>query len=126
MYRAIPWKLLLKWGIAGTSRTEYGRQLMKDTWAVYSRDEYCDLADHGYRIFAQAVEAQPAYPISCPVLLLCGEKDAAGSAKRYNKRWTAQDGHRLVWIKSAGHNSNTDAPETVNALIDDFLRSLNA
>ena len=30
MYRAIPWSLLLKWGIAGTSQTAYGRQLMKD------------------------------------------------------------------------------------------------
>lgn len=125
MYRAIPWKLLLKWGIAGTSRTAYGRQLMKDAWAVYGRDEYCDLADHGYRIFAQAVEAQPAYPISCPVLLLCGEKDAAGSTKRYNRRWAELDGYRLVWIKGAGHNSNTDAPETVNGLIDGFLHTLD-
>ena len=125
MYRAIPWNLLLKWGIAGTSQTAYGRQLMKDAWSVYGRDEYCDLADHGYRIFAQAVEAQPAYPVSCPVLLLCGEKDAAGSAKRYNRRWARLDGHRLVWIKGAGHNANADAPETVNGLIDDFLHTLD-
>ena len=125
MYRAIPWSLLLKWGIAGTSRTAYGRQLMKDAWSVYGREEYCDLADHGYRIFAQAVEAQSAYPVSCPVLLLCGEKDAAGSAKRYNRRWARLDGHRLVWIKGAGHNSNADAPETVNGLIDDFLHTLD-
>ena len=125
MYRAIPWRLLLKWGVAGTSRTAYGRRLMEDAWSVYGRDEYCDLADHGYRIFAQAVEAQPDYPISCPALLLCGEKDAAGSAKRYNRRWAELDGHRLVWIKGAGHNANADAPETVNGLIDDFLHTLD-
>lgn len=125
MYRAIPWRLLLKWGVAGTSRTAYGRRLMEDAWSVYGRDEYCDLADHGYRIFAQAIEAQPDYPISCPALLLCGEKDAAGSAKRYNRRWARLDGHRLVWIKGAGHNANADAPETVNGLIDDFLHTLD-
>lgn len=124
MYRTIPWKLLLKWGIMGTSQSAYGRQLMKDTWAAYDRDEYCNLADHGYRIFALAVEQQPSYPISCPVLLLCGEKDAAGSAKRYNRRWAELDGYALHWIKNAGHNANTDAPETVNRLIEGFLRTL--
>ena len=59
------------------------------------------------------------------MLLLCGEKDAAGSAKRYNRRWARLDGHRLVFIKGAGHNANADAPENVNGLIDDFLHTLD-
>lgn len=126
MYRAIPWKLLLRWGAAGTSQTAYGRGLMEKTWAAYDREAYCRLADHGFRILAQAIEAQPDYPIPCPALLLCGEKDAAGSAKRYNRRWAELDGHRLVWIKGAGHNANTDAPETVNRLIEEFLHTLNS
>ena len=50
MYTAIPWKLLLKWGILGTSRTPYGRELMEKTWAVYSREDYLDLTVHGFRI----------------------------------------------------------------------------
>ena len=124
MYRAIPWKLLLQWGVIGTSRSDYGRQLMQETWAVYSRDEYCDLAGHGFRILAEAIEQQSAYPITCPVLLICGEKDGAGSAKRYNRRWAELDGYPVHWIKDAGHNANTDAPETVNRLIGDFLLTL--
>lgn len=126
MYRAFPWKLLLRWGATGTSQTAYGRGLMEKTWAAYDREAYCRLADHGFRILAQAIEAQPDYPNPCPVLLLCGEKDAAGSAKRYNRRWAELDGHRLVWIKGAGHNANTDAPETVNRLIEEFLHTLNS
>ena len=121
MYAIIPWKLLLKWGIWGTSQTPQGRALMERTWAAYSREEYLDLADHGYRILAEAVEARPEYPIGCPALLLCGEKDAAGSTKRYNRRWTKTDGLPLVWLKGAGHNSNTDVPEEVNRLILEFL-----
>lgn len=124
MYMSIPWKLLLEWGIAGTSTTEYGRKLMRQMWSVYEKEEYCSLADHGFRIVAEAVEARPEYPISCPVLLLCGEKDGAGSARRYNRQWAKQDRHRLVWLKGAGHNANTDAPELVNALIEEFARSL--
>ena len=124
MYMSIPWKLLLEWGIAGTSTTPYGREIMRKTWSVYGKEEYCDLADHGYRILAAAVEAKTEYPIFCPVLLLCGEKDAAGSAKSYNRRWTKQDGYPLVWLKGAGHNSNTDAADLVNQLIEEFARNL--
>lgn len=125
MYKSIPWKLLLKWGISGTSTTEYGRSIMKNSWSAYDKEEYCNLADLGYRILAAAVEAKDEYPIFCPVLLLCGEKDAAGSAKGYNRRWSKIDGHPLVWLKGAGHNANTDVPQQVNKLIEDFVVSLN-
>ena len=97
---------------------------MEKTWAVYTREEYSDLADHGYRSLAEAVEARPEYPIGCPALLLCGEKDAAGSAKSYNRRWAKIDGLPLVWLKGAGHNSNTDVPDEVNRLIGIFLNTL--
>ena len=124
MYMSIPWKWLVEWGIAGTSTTQYGRDLMRRTWSTYEKEEYCDLADHGMRIFAEAVEAKKEYPLLCPVLLLCGEKDNAGSAKSYNRRWARQDGHQLVWLKGAGHNSNTDVPERVNQLIEGFVKAL--
>lgn len=124
MYMSIPWKLLLKWGIWGTSTTEYGRNIIKKTWSAYSKREFCALADHGYRVLAKAVETKNSYPISAPVLLLCGEKDAAGSAKRYNREWTKREGHKLIWLKGAGHNSNTDAPDAVNRHIENFILSL--
>ncbi len=124
MYEIIPWKWLLKWGISGTSRTAYGRALMERTWAVYDRESFLDLTVHGYRILGEAVEARPEYKIDCPAMLLCGEKDAAGSSKRYNRRWTKEEGHPLYWLKGAGHNSNTDAPEEVNRLILDFLNTI--
>ena len=55
----------------------------------------------------------------CRVLLLiCGEEDHAGSCIRYNKAWHNKTGIPLHWIKCAGHNSNTDKPEEINALIE--------
>ena len=39
----------------------------------------------GYRMLAEAIKADLQYRISCPVLLICGEKYKAGSAKRYNE-----------------------------------------
>lgn len=124
MYRAIPWRLLLKLGIAGTSCSPYGRALMGDMMRTYTPKEYCLLADHGYRIVGQAVETNRQYRIPCPVLLLCGEKDAAGSARRYNREWARREGHELVWLEGAGHNSNTDVPEQVNRLLADFVDKL--
>ena len=57
----------------------------------------------------------------CPALLICGEKDRAGSCIRYNKAWHKKTGIPLQWIAGAGHNSNTDAPEKVNGLIEEML-----
>lgn len=124
MYMSIPWKLLVKWGIAGTTVTEYGRGLMKSFIACYDKKEYCTLADHGYKMLADAVNAGYTYDINCPVLLICGERDMAGSAKRYNEQWVKHEGHRMVWLKDAGHNSNTDKPEEVNRLIEEFVEEL--
>ena len=46
--------------------------------------EYARLAGFGYRMLAEAIKADLAYHISCPALLICGEKDKAGSAQSYN------------------------------------------
>ena len=67
------------------------------------------------------MEADLAYEIKCPALLICGEKDHAGSCIRYNKAWHKNTGIPLAWIPGAGHNSNTDEPEKVNALIEKML-----
>ena len=59
--------------------------------------------------------------VSCPVTIVCGQKDHAGSCIRYNKAWHKNTGIPLEWIENAGHNSNTDAPNVVNALIEQFI-----
>ena len=64
------------------------------------------------------------YEIRCPALLICGEKDRAGSAIRYNKAWHKDTNIPVAWIPDAGHNSNTDQPEAVNHWIGELLRRL--
>ncbi|MDO5784097.1 MAG: alpha/beta hydrolase [Eubacteriales bacterium] len=121
MYRCYPWKLLIESGSKGCATTDYGRALMRSMMQSYTPREYSRLAGHGFRILGEAIEADLPYQIDCPCLLLCGEKDQAGSAKRYNRQWTKKEGLPLVWIKAAGHNANTDAPDTVNRLIQEFI-----
>ncbi len=127
VYRHYPWKTLVRDGTNGVATSAYGRKMMRDMMMVYDGDQerYAKLAGHGYRILAEAVEANLPYEINCPTLLICGEKDRAGSCIRYNKAWHKKTGIPIEWIKDAGHNSNTDKPEIINALIESFLYSLN-
>ena len=123
VYRRYPWKSLLKSGTNGVATTEYGRALMREMMLVYDGDRawYVKLAGHGYRMLGEAMEADLPYRIPCPALLICGEKDHAGSCIRYNKKWHEKTGIPLEWIKNAGHNSNTDAPEEINRLIEELI-----
>jgi len=126
MYRAYPWKALVRDGANGCAETEYGRNLMTEIMNVYDSDHerYIKLVSHGYRILAEAIEADLPYKINCPAILICGEKDKAGSAKAYNKKWTKKTNNPIYWIPNAGHNSNTDAPDEVNRIIDTFVSDL--
>lgn len=126
VYRFYPWKLLLKSGAKGCAVSQYGRKLMYDMMTTYNNDQerFAKLSGHGFRILADAIEADLPYKIDCPSLLICGKCDQAGSTKRYNKAWHKTSGIRIAWIENAGHNSNTDQPGLVNSLIEEFIRLL--
>ena len=124
MYRAFPWNTLKRIGADGCAVSRYGRKLMRGFLDSYTKDEYCKLSGHGMKLLAEAMEADLPYEIDCPVILICGEKDRAGSAKSYNRRWAKRERIPIHWIREAGHNSNTDKPEEVNQIIRDFARSI--
>lgn len=126
IYRYYPWKALLKQGTNGVAASEYGRNLMREIMMVYDGDQarYARISGHGFQMLAEAMEADLPYEIRCPALLICGEKDHAGSCIRYNKAWHKKTGIPIQWIKGAGHNANTDAPELVNRLIEEMLTSV--
>ena len=125
MYLAIPWALLKPWGAHGAATTKRGRANMRSFMESYAKREYCELAAHGYRMLADAIEAERPYEIDCPALLLCGESDHAGDVKVFNRKWTAGEGIPLVWVPGAGHNANVDAPVFVNDQIERFIARLN-
>ncbi|MCI8359936.1 MAG: alpha/beta hydrolase [Clostridiales bacterium] len=126
VYRRYPWKSLLKSGTKGVAASEYGRNLMYKMMTVYDGDQerYAKISGHGFRMLAEAMEAALPYKITCPALLICGEKDRAGSCIRYNKAWHRKSGIPIKWIKGAGHNSNTDQPDVINHFIEAFIEKL--
>ena len=124
IYRLYPWNALKKAGANGCAETDYGRNLMREMVGSYSHDEYVALASFGYRILADALDTDRKYDIDSPTILICGEKDKAGSAKRYNTQWAKGENLPVRWIKGAGHNSNTDKPEEVNRIIEEFVSGI--
>lgn len=126
VYYYYPWKWLLKSGTKGVSVTDYGRNLMHKIMMTYDGDKkrYSKISGHGMKMLAEAMEKNLPYKINCPALLICGEKDMAGSCIRYNKAWHKNSNIPIEWIKDAGHNSNTDRPEIVNALIENFVSGI--
>lgn len=124
MYLSIPWALLKPWGMRGAAMTQRGRENMRSFMDSYTKREFCDLAAHGYRILADAIEMERAYEIDCPALLLCGEKDRAGDVRAFNRKWMRGEKIPLVWVPRAGHNANVDYPSFVNAQIQDFMAHL--
>ena len=121
MYLSIPWGTLRRLGTNGCATSEYGRRLMGEMMASYDKREYCALATHGYRVLAEAISPERDYSLPCPTLVICGTQDKAGSARRYNCEWEKRTGLPVHWVEGAGHNSNTDRPEVVNALIEGFV-----
>lgn len=123
VYRYYPWKSLLKSGTKGVAMTDYGRKLMYDMMMTYDgqQDRYALISGHGFKMLAEAMEADLPYEITCPAQLICGTKDQAGSCIRYSKAWHKNTGLPLEWIEGAGHNSNTDNPERVNQLIEQLI-----
>ena len=98
--------------------------LLKRMEPVYQH-RYAQIAGHGFRILAEAMEKDLPYEIKCPSLLVCGTKDHAGSCIRYNRAWHRKTKIPLKWIEGAGHNSNTDKPERINSLIEEFLSNIS-
>jgi len=126
VYYYYPWKALLKSGTNGVAVTEYGRKLMHEIMMTYDGDKkrYAEISGHGFKMLAEAVEKELPYEIKCPALLICGEKDKAGSCIRYNKAWHKNTGIPIEWIGGAGHNANTDKPEIINELIEKTIKQL--
>lgn len=125
MFSMFPWNMLVDLGSKGNSTSTYGQELMRKMMQDYEKHEYCELSALGFKALAEAVEKDRPNVPDRAMLLICGEKDGAGSSKRYNREWSRRTGHPMHWIEGAGHNSNTDDPDSVNELIEGFIESIS-
>ena len=104
--------------IKSVALTERGQDNMRNAISFYGKDEFSALTKAGLNGFA--LENRDLN-ITCPVLILVGEKDRAGKVLAYSKAWHEATGYPIQIIENASHNSNVDNPDAVNAAIDAFL-----
>ena len=80
--------------------------------------EIIEQMDIAYGKFAQ--ENRDLH-LTCPVLLLLGDKDKTGKVKQYCSAWAETTGYPLHIIEDAAHFSNGDNAEQVNSEIEQFV-----
>lgn len=101
--------------------TEYAQNKMHDMLSVYGKKELCRLMYIGEAAF---IPENHNIDLSCPTILLMGEKDKVGKVAQYNRNWSRKTGFPLCWIPNAAHNANEDNPEAVNRIIEEFVQNL--
>ena len=122
MCSCYPHKLLVRAVASGCTTTPYSYDNMLKALAPYSKKELCHLLGIGYAGF---LEINQDLEISCPVLIIVGEKDRTGKVRQYCTRWHENTGYPIRWITGAAHNSNADNPQAVNAAIQEFITAVN-
>lgn len=120
MAKLYPDKMLRKAIAKQCTTKERSYQNMMQMLSVYEKNELCHLMGIGEAGF---LEDNCDLIISCPIMLIAGEKDRTGKVKHYNKAWSKQIGVPITWITDAAHNANDDQPEQVNRAIMDFLKA---
>lgn len=116
--RWIPYQYYKDLIINSVAVTETGRENMRQALSFYNKREFYSLLDIGLKEF---VRENCNLEITCPVLILVGEKDNTGKVLLFSKAWHEETGYPIELILNASHNSNIDNPDQVNAAIERFL-----
>jgi 3-oxoadipate enol-lactonase len=69
---------------------------------------------------------EPDFRIRCPLLMLLGDHDGLGNIAKAMPVMAQREGVTLEIVRAAGHVSNMDQPDEVNAAILRFLDGLHA
>ena len=67
---------------------------------------------------------EPDFRVHCPLLMLLGEHDRLGNIAKAMPAMAQREGVSLGIVRGAGHASNMDQPDEVNAAILSFLDGL--
>lgn len=124
MYQFMNWDSLKRRSIASNAHTADARCRAGEILAGYDKASYSALMAAGFRAHVEEVLRGRTYKLLCPALLLCGEYDTTGAAKRTMQEWSQKEDLPLRLIPHAAHNVTWDNPTEVNAAISEFLETL--
>lgn len=122
MCKMFPDKMLRSSMAKMCGASEVAQKRMIAMLSSYTKKELCHLMYVGEAAF---IPENKEVDIPCKSILLLGDKDKVGKVAAYNREWSKRTGFPLVVIQGAAHNANDDQPDKVNAIIRDFLDTIN-
>lgn len=121
LLKLYPYRTLVETIAKQVSDSEEGRRYAAGVLSKLTKSEIADIMSTVYRGLLDYAERHVAF--SCPVLLVVGENDRSGKVASYCRRWSEEEGHELVFLPNAAHNSNVDNPAAFNETLQTFLQS---
>jgi pimeloyl-ACP methyl ester carboxylesterase len=100
--------------------TEGARRYAETAFGVLSKSEFLD----AWRTTVGFLDPDPGYRTPVPLLLIRGAHDRTGNIATAMPRWAEAEGVTEHVIPDAGHIANLDAPDTVTAVLREFLDGL--
>jgi pimeloyl-ACP methyl ester carboxylesterase len=118
LLKLYPHNYLIKTITKGIALEQSAQSYALEVLQTYTISEIAVIMQAVYQGLLADIEDQP---LSCPVLIVYGEKDTTGKVKEYSDRWARQENWEITVIPEAAHNSNMDNPSEFNKALEKFL-----
>lgn len=120
IFSCYPWNTLIRQSANVCANKKVVKKYIEECFKRIDKETFVNILMDS----TACLHYDPEFKFKQPVLLLCGADEKTGNIKKIAKPWAKSDSNcTLYFIDNAGHNSNQDNPEMVNALISDFLNS---
>ena len=117
-FRMYPHPLLVNHALSAASNTTAGRDLLRSAMMNLTREEFVQISMEMTRY----LHHEPGYLINKPLLLILGEKDAAGNIRKTMPMWAnVEPNCKLVVIPGVTHSPHLDAPDLFHQELMQFL-----
>jgi len=115
-----PYSLLIDSMAKQIAMSKPSRSYALETLKTFSKAEVINIMKMVYNGLLQYHEVS----LTCPILIVYGDRDNTGKVKSYCDRWANQENRPLKIISRAAHNANMDNPEEFNRVVGDYLETI--
>lgn len=121
MFRLYPWKKLVKQSADACGLRQEVKEYVAECFFKVGKEDLINILIE----VTKCLHEDTSYKIRVPFLLLCGDKDTSGNIRKIAKPWSDSEPNcTFHMISNAGHNSNQDNPNEINAYINHYLNQL--
>lgn len=121
LLKLYPYNVLIKEIATKIALEESAQSYAMETLKTLTKTEIADIMTAVYKGILQY---DYDFHLSCPILIIYGDKDTSGKVQAYCDRWAELEKLELKIIPNAAHNSNMDNPDGFNKALESFLEKI--